>query len=67
MDRLLKIESRSIDYVPLRERHGKVWHLWAVWFTGDAHLATLATGAIAVSIAGASHRLHPIGTRAALL
>jgi NCS1 family nucleobase:cation symporter-1 len=53
LNKLLKIESRSIDYVPLSERHGKVWHLWPVWFTGDAHLATLATGAIAVSM-GAS-------------
>ncbi|WP_219893548.1 purine-cytosine permease family protein [Aquisediminimonas profunda] len=42
------VESRSIDYVPLAERHGKVWHLWPIWFTGDAHLATLATGAISV-------------------
>ena len=40
------IESRSIDYVPRAERHGKVWHLWPVWFTGDAHMATLATGVI---------------------
>ncbi len=43
------VETRSIDYVPLSERHGKVWHLWPVWFTGDAHLATLATGAISVA------------------
>lgn len=43
------IETRSIDYVPLAERHGKVWHLWPIWFTGDAHLATLATGAISVA------------------
>lgn len=43
------IETRSIDYVPLAERHGKVWHLWPVWFTGDAHMATLATGAISVA------------------
>ena len=48
--KLLQIERRSIDYVPLRERHGKVWHLWPVWFSGDAHLATLATGAIALSL-----------------
>jgi nucleobase:cation symporter-1, NCS1 family len=48
MGRMLQIEERSIDYVPLRERHGKVWHLWPVWFSGDAHLATLATGAIGV-------------------
>ncbi|MEK7427468.1 MAG: cytosine permease [Pseudomonadota bacterium] len=44
------IESRSIEYVPLSERHGKVWHLWPIWFTGDAHLATLASGAIAVAM-----------------
>lgn len=43
------VETRSIDYVPLAERHGKVWHLWPVWFTGDAHMATLATGAISVA------------------
>ncbi|WP_028925497.1 purine-cytosine permease family protein [Pseudonocardia acaciae] len=44
------IEARSIDYVPLRERHGKAWHLWPVWFTGDAHLATVATGAIGIGL-----------------
>ena len=44
------VESRSIDYVPLAERRGKVWHLWPIWFTGDAHLATLATGALAIPL-----------------
>jgi nucleobase:cation symporter-1, NCS1 family len=43
------VESHSIDYVPLRERHGKGWHLWPIWFAGDAHLATLATGAIGMA------------------
>ncbi|MBS0254392.1 MAG: cytosine permease [Proteobacteria bacterium] len=42
------VETRSIDYVPLAERHGKAWHLWPIWFMGDAHLATLATGAIGI-------------------
>jgi purine-cytosine permease-like protein len=42
------IEKRSIDYVPIAERHGRVWHLWPVWFTGSAHLATLAVGAIGI-------------------
>ncbi|MEU7046212.1 purine-cytosine permease family protein [Streptomyces varsoviensis] len=46
------IEARSIDYVPLAERHGKVWHLFPVWFAGDAHLATVATGAIGVGLGG---------------
>src|ERR1700744_4269258 len=48
----LLIERRSIDYVPLAERHGKVWHLWPVWFSGDAHLATVATGVVGVALGG---------------
>jgi purine-cytosine permease-like protein len=43
------IESHSIDYIPLHERHGKVWHLWPVWFAGDAQLATLASGLVGVA------------------
>lgn len=43
------VEARSIDYVPLAERHGKVWHLWPVWFTGEAHLATVATGVLGIT------------------
>ncbi len=46
------IEHHSIDYVPLAERHGKVWHLLPVWFTGDAHLATIATGAVGIAVGG---------------
>ena len=48
----LMIEKRSIDYVPISERHGKVWHLWPVWFSGDAHLATVATGVVGVALGG---------------
>lgn len=50
--RELVIEKRSIDYVPRAERHGKVWHLWPVWFSGDAHLATVATGVVGVALGG---------------
>jgi nucleobase:cation symporter-1, NCS1 family len=46
------IEKRSIDYVPIAERHGKVWHLWPVWFSGGAHLATLAVGVLGISLGG---------------
>jgi NCS1 family nucleobase:cation symporter-1 len=46
------LESRSIDYVPLAERHGKVWHLWPVWFAGDAHLATVAVGVLGIAVGG---------------
>jgi nucleobase:cation symporter-1, NCS1 family len=45
------IEKRSIDYVPCAERHGKVWHLWPVWFAGDANLATLAVGVLGITLA----------------
>src|ERR1700691_2861267 len=48
----LMIEKRSIDYVPIAERHGKVWHLWPVWFSGDAHLATGATGVVGIGLGG---------------
>ncbi|MGH3631599.1 MAG: purine-cytosine permease family protein [Sciscionella sp.] len=47
-----RLETRSIDYVPLAERHGKVWHLFGVWFAGDAHLATVATGIIGIALGG---------------
>ena len=46
------LEKRSIDYVPIAERHGKVWHLWPVWFSGDAHLATVATGVVGIALGG---------------
>jgi purine-cytosine permease-like protein len=48
----MAIEKRSIDYVPLNERHGRVWHLWPVWFTGGAHLATVAVGVLGITLGG---------------
>jgi NCS1 nucleoside transporter family len=43
------VETRSIDYVPISERHGKVSHLGPLWFAGNAQLATLAIGAFGVA------------------
>jgi NCS1 nucleoside transporter family len=43
------IEVRSIDYVPLSERHGKIWHLGPLWFMSNAQIATLAVGLISIS------------------
>jgi NCS1 family nucleobase:cation symporter-1 len=40
------LETRSIDYVPLNERHGKLWHLGPLWFMSNAQIATLAVGLI---------------------
>src|SRR5579875_82606 len=44
-----RVETRSIDYVPIRERHGRVWHLGPLWFAGNAQLASLAIGAAGVA------------------
>jgi NCS1 family nucleobase:cation symporter-1 len=46
------VEVRSIDYVPLRERHGQLWHLGPLWFMGNAQIATLAVGVVGVSAGG---------------
>ncbi|BDM71538.1 transporter membrane subunit [Streptomyces nigrescens] len=44
------IEVRSIDYVPVRERHGKVWHQGPFWFTGNFVLTTMVTGFLGPSL-----------------
>lgn len=46
----MQIETRSIDYIPLAERHGKVRDIWPVWFSGGAQLGTLATGMVGVEL-----------------
>ncbi len=46
------VETRSIDYVPLSERHGKLWHLGPLWFMSNAQLATLAVGLVGVEGGG---------------
>lgn len=38
------IERRSIDYVPLAERRGKIWHQGPFWFTGNFVLPTMVIG-----------------------
>src|SRR3954447_26351186 len=47
-----QLEVRSIDYVPLSERHGKLWHLGPLWFMGNAQIATLAVGVVSVEAGG---------------
>jgi purine-cytosine permease-like protein len=51
------LEIRSIDYVPLSERHGKVWHLGPLWFMSNAQIATLAVGLISISEGAAAKAL----------
>ena len=44
------IESRSIDYVPDSERHGKVSHQGPFWFVGNFQPFTLALGFVGPSM-----------------
>ncbi|MDQ6934058.1 MAG: cytosine permease [Actinomycetota bacterium] len=50
--RIAGLEVRSIDYVPLDERHGKLWHLGPLWFMSNAQIATLAVGLISITSGG---------------
>jgi NCS1 nucleoside transporter family len=44
------IEVHSIDYIPQKERHGKVTDQFTLWFLGNANLSTLAVGLIAMGL-----------------
>ena len=46
------VEVRSIDYVPLNERHGKLSDLGPLWFMSNAQIATLAVGLISITSGG---------------
>jgi len=45
-----RIESRSIDWVPLAERRGKPWSLFTLWFMSNANVTTLATGMLGAAV-----------------
>lgn len=40
------IETRSIDYVPESERHGKIWQQGPFWFLGTFQFFTITIGFI---------------------
>src|SRR5450759_780263 len=50
--RIAGVEVRSIDYVPLNERHGKVWSQGPLWFMSNAQIATLAVGTFSITAGG---------------
>src|SRR5215472_9683350 len=43
------VETRSIDWVPESERHGKVWHQVPLWFLGNFQYFTIPIGFIGPS------------------
>ena len=44
------IETHSIDFIPINERHGKAWNQGTLWFAGNAELTTLAVGLIGITL-----------------
>jgi NCS1 family nucleobase:cation symporter-1 len=51
-ERVGGVEVRSIDYVPLDERHGKLSDLGPLWFMSNAQIATLAVGLVSITSGG---------------
>lgn len=47
-----RVERRSIDIVPLNERHGSLRSLGAVWFVANINLTAMATGIVCLGLGG---------------
>jgi purine-cytosine permease-like protein len=50
----LQVEKRTIDHIPVTERHGKARDLFTIWFGSNIMLLTVATGVVATAIYGLS-------------
>lgn len=44
----LKVETRSIEFIPENERHGHPVSLFAIWFASNMQVTTVVTGALGV-------------------
>jgi nucleobase:cation symporter-1, NCS1 family len=47
--RVAAIETHSIDFIPLAERHGKPWNLFTLWFGANTLMISVITGAFLVA------------------
>src|ERR1700712_1285755 len=47
-----QVERRTIEHVPLDERHGRARDLFAVWFGSNIMLLTIITGALSTTVFG---------------
>ncbi|HWL24094.1 MAG TPA: cytosine permease [Ureibacillus sp.] len=46
----MKMEQRSIEFIPESERHGNVRNLFPLWFSANSHMTTVVTGALAIKL-----------------
>lgn len=49
-ERTFAVERRSIDFIPLTERHGKPSSLFNIWFAANMQVTAVVTGALLVVI-----------------
>lgn len=49
-ERTLAVERRSIDFIPLTERHGRPAHLFNIWFAANMQVTAIVTGALLVVV-----------------
>jgi hypothetical protein len=45
-----QVEQRTIEHVPVDERHGRARDLFTVWFGSNIMLLTIITGALATTV-----------------
>lgn len=43
------LETHTIDFIPLRERRGRTWHLFTLWFGANSVFVSIVTGAVLVA------------------
>lgn len=60
-EQVLTVEPTGIEHIPESERHGKPWHLFGVWFSANAEIATWMVGLIIAATYGTSLRSAAAG------
>ncbi|HWU31756.1 MAG TPA: cytosine permease [Marmoricola sp.] len=48
----MALEKRTIDHIPVTERHGRARDLFTIWFGSNIMLLTVATGVVATAVYG---------------
>lgn len=46
----MKVEARSIEYIPADERHGKARDLFPIWFGANMNITTLVSGSLPIML-----------------
>lgn len=60
-DQILEVEPTGIETVAHAQRHGAAWHLFGVWFSANAEIATWMVGLLVAASYGTDLRSAAIG------